>query len=147
MISKIVRNKTKIAIVIVLVGLLACVRFFEQSLFYDPFLEFFKEDFQNKPLPSYDFTKLFLGLTFRYLLNAIVSLGIIDVVFKDRQLIKITFFLYGLFFVLLMAAFFGLLSVFETSDYMTLFYVRRFLIQPLFLILFLPAFYYQKKVS
>jgi exosortase F-associated protein len=28
---------------------------------------------------------------------------------------------------------------------MILFYIRRFLIQPIFLLLFLPAFYYQKQ--
>ncbi|MFY7758816.1 MAG: exosortase F system-associated membrane protein, partial [Flavobacterium stagni] len=28
-----------------------------------------------------------------------------------------------------------------------LFYLRRFLIQPLFLLLFVPAFYYQKRIK
>lgn len=145
--SRILRNKAKIAVVIALVGLLACVRLLEQSLFYDPFLEFFKEDFKNKPLPEYVPLKLFLGLVLRYGINTLLSLGVIYMVFKDRQLIRLTSFLYALFFVLLMAAFFGILTFFKTPDYMLLFYIRRFLIQPLFLVLFLPAFYYQKKVS
>ncbi|MEW5674956.1 exosortase F system-associated protein [Flavobacterium enshiense] len=145
--KKLLENKAKIAAVIALIGMLACVRLFEQSLFYDPFLEFFKGDFKDKPLPEYNVLKLFLGLVMRYVVNMVLSLGVIYVVFKDRQLVKLTSFLYAIFFVLLMLAFFGMLSFFQNPDYMLLFYIRRFLIQPLFLVLFLPAFYYQKKVS
>ena len=40
-----------------------------------------------------------------------------------------------------------LLHFSKTQDYLFVFYVRRFLIQPLFLILFVPAFFYQKSVN
>ncbi|WP_374707786.1 exosortase F system-associated protein [Flavobacterium sp. J372] len=35
----------------------------------------------------------------------------------------------------------------EKPNLLALFYIRRFLIQPLFLILFIPAFYYQRRNS
>ncbi|MGX7667037.1 exosortase F system-associated membrane protein [Flavobacterium pedocola] len=143
----ILRNKGKIGVVLLLVTLLAIIRFFEKTLFYDPFLVFFKGDFQNENLPEYNGLQLFFGLLFRYVLNTVISLGIIYVIFKEIPLLKFAGFLYAVLFVVLAAAFFGLLSFSETPDYMMLFYIRRFLIQPLFLVLFLPAFYYQKKVS
>ena len=36
---------------------------------------------------------------------------------------------------------------FGETNKMNLFYIRRFIIQPIFLILFIPAFYYQKKIK
>ena len=45
----------------------------------------------------------------------------------------------------LMIAFVLLLNTSADGDHMALFYVRRFLIQPLFLLLLLPAFYFHKR--
>lgn len=145
MLSTLLRNKVTITVVTLLVGLLAAIRFFEQSLFYDPFLNFFKGEFQNENLPDYDAIQLFLGLLLRYLLNTSLSLAIIYAVFRELPLLKFAALLYGILFVLLITAFFVLLHFTDHPDYMLLFYLRRFLIQPLFLVLFLPAFYYQKK--
>ena len=124
-----------------MVVLLVAVRIFEDRLFYDPFLLFFKHE--GKVLPGYNGFKLFLALAFRYLLNSGFSLGIIWLVFKDRAVLKLTTVLYIVFFILLIAALFMVLAT-DAPSHLLLFYVRRFLIQPLFLILFLPAFYYQK---
>ena len=145
MLSMLLRNKITITVVTLLVGLLAAIRFFEQSLFYDPFLDFFKGEFQNENLPDYDAIQLFLGLFLRYLLNTSLSLAIIYAVFRELPLLKFAALLYGILFVLLITTFFVLLRFTDYPDYMLLFYLRRFLIQPLFLVLFLPAFYYQKK--
>lgn len=143
----ILENKAKIFWVILLVALLALVRFFEAELFYDPFLSFFKGEFQNAPLPEYDGWNLFLGLSLRYFINTIISLAIVYVVFKDLNLVKFAGLLYAFFFFILICVFYGVLNCSDKPDFMTLFYLRRFLIQPLFLLVFLPAFYYQRKVS
>lgn len=147
MLKKIWRNKVTLVWVFLLVLLLACVRLFEKYMFYDPFLEFFRGEFQNAQLPLYNTVRLFLGLLFRYFLNSGLSVAIIYIVFKDVQLAKVVSMLYAVFLVVLIAVFFGILNFSEKPDYMVLFYVRRFLIQPIFLVLFLPAFYYQKKNS
>lgn len=139
------RNKKKLIWVAVFVFLLALIRLFEKQLFYDPFLDFFKGEFQNAQLPEYKSVSLFFGLVFRYFLNSVVSIAVIYVVFKDLPLTKFTTVLYLIFFLVLIGLFFGILKFSDQPDYMFLFYVRRFLIQPLFLVLFLPAFYYQKK--
>jgi exosortase F-associated protein len=134
----------KIAIITLLIVLLVLVRGFENQLFYDPFLEYFKKDFNSLALPFYDVTQLFLGLLFRYTINMVLSLAILYVIFKEIEMIQFTSILYGFFFLVLMIAFFMVLTY--GGEYKeTLFYIRRFLIQPIFLILFIPAFYYQKK--
>ena len=145
MLQMLLRNKMKVVSVVLLVLFLALIRLFEKHLFYDPFLEFFKGEFQNAQLPQYDAVPLFFGLVFRYFLNSALSIAVIHVVFKEVTLTKFTTALYLIFFLVLIGLFFGILKFSDQPDYMFLFYVRRFLIQPLFLVLFLPAFYYQKK--
>jgi exosortase F-associated protein len=44
-----------------------------------------------------------------------------------------------------MIVFVFLLESSAAGEHMALFYVRRFLIQPLFLLLLLPAFYFHKR--
>jgi exosortase F-associated protein len=146
MLKKVLNNKVSILLLILFALGLVLVRAFENQLFYDPFLQFFKYDYQNKPLPAFDKSKLAVGLLFRYVLNMFFSLGIIYLLFKKRQLLKFSTMLFILLFIVLMILFFGTLHFFEQPDYLVLFYVRRFLIQPLFLVLFIPAFYYQQMV-
>lgn len=142
MLKGILKNKNQIAIIGILVTLLIAIRFFEETIFYDPFLDFFKTDFQNKSLPEYDSTRLFLSLFIRYFLNTFCSLGILYFLFKDKNIIQLSTLLLVVFFLILITLFAFELKY--TNDYMLLFYTRRFLIQPLFLILFIPAFYYQR---
>ena len=85
------------------------IRIVEQTLFYDPLLNYFKSDYTNFPLPLLDNFKLFFGLFFRYLLNTIVSIAIIYVAFKDFGLVKFASILYLIFFVILIAIFFFVL--------------------------------------
>jgi exosortase F-associated protein len=125
--------------------LIICIRFFENNLFYDPFLEFFKSDFQNKPLPSFDGFKLTINIFFRYFLNAIISILIIFLLFKNKNHVKVASFLYVFLFLILISVLAYLLFISKNPDYLTLFYVRRFLIQPLLILLLIPAFYFQKK--
>lgn len=129
------------------IAILVLIRIYESNLFYDPFLEFFNNATQNKTIPKYDGFKLFFGLLFRYLINSICTVFIIYLLFKETTLVKLASFLLLAFFVILTILFFCLLKFSANSDVVILFYVRRFLIQPLFLLLFVPAFYYQKSVN
>lgn len=142
------QNRKNKAINISVIGILALslllIRMFEKDLFYDPFLEFFHGDTQNKIVPEFDPFKLFLGILFRYFMNGIFTILILYFLFKDFSIVKLTSFLLLIFFVVLIILFFSLLYFSESPDYLFVFYVRRFLIQPLFLILFVPAFFYQK---
>jgi exosortase F-associated protein len=144
MLNKIGGNKVKILITIFIVMCFGLVRTFESQLFYDPFLEYFESDFNNLPFPKVDVFKLFCGLFLRYWLNTILSLILIYALFRDREILKFSTFLYVFFLVILFVLFFVILSCFPEGNWL-LFYVRRFIIQPIFVLLFIPAFYYQQQ--
>lgn len=145
MLQKILNSKLVAAQFLFLVVLLVLVRAFENQLFYDPFLDFFKKDFTMLRLPNFDSTQLFFGLLFRYFLNTAFSLGIIYIFFKDLTTLRFSFILYLFFFGILIVTFFYIVFL-ESGHYnWLLFYIRRFLIQPIFVLLFIPGFYYQKQ--
>ena len=147
MLKKLLNNKSDVAIGIFLIGLLIAIRAYEDTLFYDPFLNYFKENYTNLSLPNINPIKLFLSLGFRYYLNSIISLAILHLLFKDAKIAKFSTVLYLLFGTVLMVSFFFVLMKMGDNHKMILFYVRRFIIQPIFLILFIPAFYYQNKIK
>lgn len=144
MLKILLANKIRFCVALLLILLLVSVRAYENSLFYDPFLSYFKGDFNVMPLPKYDLLPFLMGLLFRYGLNSVLSLGLIYVLFKDLLMIKFASFLYLFFFVALIVLFFSIIYYSGSHNNWLLFYVRRFLIQPILVLLFIPAFYYQK---
>ncbi|KIC00453.1 MULTISPECIES: exosortase F system-associated protein [unclassified Flavobacterium] len=144
MLNNILQNKSRIFLLIVFVFLLAGIRAYENQLFYDPFLVYFERDYKELPLPEFNSIQLFLGLLFRYFLNTIISLGIIYVIFRETELVKFASVLYVLFFLILIIAFYCIIYFYGNHNNLILFYVRRFLIQPILILLFIPGFYYQK---
>lgn len=145
MLQKLIRNKVKIAWSLFLILLLVLIRAFENNLFYDPFLNYFKDEYARLPFPQLNIFKLFFSLGLRFYLNSAISLLLLYVIFKDEQIVKFTAFLYVVLGSILMISFIFTLHFFGEESKMTLFYIRRFLIQPIFILLFIPAFYYQKQ--
>jgi exosortase F-associated protein len=125
-------------------GLLVLIRFFEDRLFYDPYLLFFENDYLYIDSPRRETLKLVLFTTLRYVLNSLISLGILYVVFKDSSVVKFAALIYGVAYLLLLAPFLYYVINPRQADYYLFFNVRRFLIQPLILLILLPAFYYSK---
>ena len=147
MLQKLIRNKSKIGWSLFLILLLVLIRAFEDTLFYDPFLHYFKDEYAHLPFPQINIFKLFFSLGMRFYLNSVISLFLLYVVFKDTQIVKFTAFLYMVLGSVLMISFIFTLNFFGEEHKMTLFYIRRFLIQPIFILLFIPAFYYQKQIK
>ncbi|WP_343705373.1 exosortase F system-associated protein [Flavobacterium sp.] len=142
MLNNLKENKIKIFATIAVVIGFALIRTFERKLFYDPFLVYFNADFQSIPYPPVENLKLFAGLFFRYSLNSILSLALIYALFQDRDILKFSLLVYSAFLVIFLIAFFIILEYFPDGSWL-LFYVRRFLIQPILILLFIPGFYYQ----
>ncbi|WP_432411785.1 exosortase F system-associated membrane protein [Rasiella sp. SM2506] len=134
----------KIVLVFLGLVLLVLVRLFEESLFYDPLLKFFKTDHTTQPLPDFEMGKLLGHTLLRYLINGVISIGILWVIFQKKGVVTFSVFLYGTLVILLITVFFILVNTSEAGPHLLLFYVRRFLIQPLFLLLLVPAFYMQR---
>lgn len=135
----------KIIILFLLFGVLVLIRVFENSLFYDPFLMFFKNDYLYIDSPRREVFKLTAFTSIRYLLNTFISLGIIYVLFKDISIVKFSALLYSLAFLFLIVLYLYFVINPRQEDYYLFFNVRRFLIQPLLLLLLIPAFYYYKQ--
>jgi len=133
-------------LIVIFAFLLILIRYFESTLFYDPLLEYFKGDYKKLSIPEMDLWKLHLHVGVRYLLNSVISLAIIGLVFKDREILKLSGIIYLALFVLLLIPFsIILITATSETDPWALFYIRRFLIHPVFLLLLLPAFYFHKK--
>ena len=138
-------RSVKISLLLLFVFLLLLIRYIEDSLFYDPLISFFKSDYSINEMPAVITVKLFANIALRFIMNTIISLLILWVFFNDIEIIKVSSFLYAIFFVILIATFYYLFFHSDSDSLLSLFYVRRFLIQPLFLLILLPAFYFQKK--
>jgi exosortase F-associated protein len=147
MLKHLLNNKFRFFILGSLVLFLALIRIVEESLFYDPYLNYFKADFTNLQLPIVDKMKLFFSLFFRYSLNTIISISFIQIAFKDVNFSKFVAVLYGLLFTILIIIFYFVTEFYAQENKMLLFYIRRFLIQPLFLLLFIPGYLIQKRLN
>lgn len=134
----------KYAVLMLLFLGLILIRAFENELFYDPYLEFFKNDYLSLDSPRRELLKLVLFVTLRFVLNSVISLVILYVLFKDLSIVKFAALVYVLAYVVLITLFLFYVVNPKQEDYIIFFNIRRFLIQPLLLILLLPAFYYHR---
>lgn len=138
------RKSVRIGLIMMLFLMLILIRALVQPYFYDPLLDYFKHDYLNASIPELNFGAYFLNIFYRYFLNTVISLAIIYLVFNDKKALYFSIKFYILLFVVLSLMLFILLKFNVTQGYLLTFYVRRFLIQPLFVFLLLPAFYYQR---
>ena len=130
-----------------LFSLLVLIRFFENELFYDPYLTFFENDYLYIDSPRREVLKVTAFTTLRYLLNTVISLSILYVFYKDISIIKFSILTYVVaYFILILIYLYFVINP-KQEDYYLFFNIRRFLIQPIILILLLPAFYYHKLKS
>ena len=140
-------NYIKYALLIVLIGFLILIRVFENELFYDPYLVFFQNDYLYIDNPRREVFKLTLFTGLRYWLNSSISLGIIHIFFGDKNMTKFSAFVYIMAFVILVFIYLYFVINPRQEDYYMFFNVRRFLIQPIILLLLVPALYYHKLKS
>lgn len=133
-------------IIAFLLALLVLIRYYESRLFYDPLLEFFSSNYLQDRVPSFKTTELLLHVFYRFFLNSLISLAIIYVAFLDKGILRFSVYLYLILFLITYPLFMFLIFTIENQNFLALFYVRRFLIQPIFVIILLPAFYYYRLV-
>ena len=147
MLQKLIKNKEKLGWSLFLTVLLVLIRAYEETLFYDPFLKYFQSEYAHLPFPQINIFKLFFSFGMRFYLNSVISLFLLYVIFNDTQIVKFSALLFIILGSVLMISFIFTLNFFGEESKMTLFYIRRFLIQPIFILLFIPGFYYQKQSS
>ena len=134
----------RILLICFLFLLLFVVRGFASVLFYDPLIDYFQNDYLYTKMPEINSWHLVVDMLFRYSLNSFLSLGIIWFIFKRKDYVQFSGLFFILAFIILIVVFMFLISGSLEYGYLLPFYIRRFIIHPLFLLLLLPAFYYQK---
>lgn len=138
------KNGLRFLSLIILVCLLIAIREVIAPFLYDPLANYFKSDYLHKPIPSINLGLLLVNILVRYILNSVVSIAIIYVLYKNIKLVWFSFKIYSIAFVFFSLCLIIILKFNEGSNYLLLFYVRRFLIQPILVLLLIPAFYLQK---
>lgn len=132
-------------IFLIIVGLVA-VRLVGGRLFYDPLIAFFHvPNYQDFSLPEIEFWKFTGALILRYSMNAILTLGLVYVIFKKLDLVKLTAIIFTIIFVILVPVFLWWAWHAEPNQYRYLFYVRRILIHPVLTLILIPALLYHDK--
>jgi exosortase F-associated protein len=122
------------------------VRMIENNIFYDPFLNYFHEANKNISFPEFEWGKLIVSHFFRFLLNLFFSCVIIHFLFKNKEWTLQGAVLITIIFAITFPIY--LYCIYDRFEigYLFSFYMRRFVIQPLILLLIVPLFYYRKQV-
>jgi exosortase F-associated protein len=124
--------------------LLVGVRVVGSSVFYDPLIDFYHGEYKTLPFPTLEYGKYALNIALRFLVNSVISLGIIYLLFRSVKHVIVSSW------VLLITGLIGvgilmfLLIVLEDPSKQAVFYVRRLLIHPLMLFILVPALYFQE---
>lgn len=126
---------------------LISVRIFEEQLFYDPFLNYFHEANKNAHFPDFVWGKLILNYLFRFFLNLLISSAVIYFIFKNKDWTFQAIVLMVLVFLITFSLYLYCIHTQFEIGYLFSFYMRRFVIQPLILLLIIPLFYYRKHLA
>ena len=135
--------------ILVLIGIagLVSVRILEDKMFYDPFLEYFKRSKSNFPFPEFNWSQLILSHLFRFVLNLFFSAVIIHFIFLSKKWTFQAIIIMVIIFAVTFPIYLYCVSEKFVIGALFSFYMRRFVIQPLILLLIVPAFFYRKKLS
>ena len=139
------KNLNWILVILGIFGLIS-VRILEDKIFYDPFLNYFHEANKNLPFPDFEWGKLIPGYIFRFILNLLFSCVVIHFWFRNKQwTIQGAVLITIIFAITFPIYLYCIYDRFEIG-YLFSFYMRRFVIQPLILLLIIPMFYYRKQM-
>ena len=138
------KKTTRIGLIVFLLFLLIGIRAFIEPFFYDPLINYYKSNYLMNSIPELKLWNYFLNIFLRYAINSLISILIIFLIFNNFKTIRFVVKFYVFAFIILSVLLFIFLQFEPLSNKLMIFYIRRFLIQPLFLFILLPAFYYQK---
>ncbi|MDH3381293.1 MAG: exosortase F system-associated protein, partial [Flavobacteriaceae bacterium] len=119
------RRIFQILIIVILVAFLAIIRSFSTEIFYDPLTLFYKHDYLSSSLPDFDLIKLSINIVYRYTLNSIISLAIIYMLFKRKDFVYFSVWVFIIGFFVFIIPFYFFIENYEKENYLLLFYVRR----------------------
>ncbi len=142
-----IKTYQKHIIAIILIFLLIAVRFFEKSYFDDGLIGFFQYDYLTEPLPKLPIFKIILIDSIRFWLNTAISILILRLYFNQSGLLKFLLLVFTISYFVSILFLYLSIENYQAGHYLSLFYSRRFLIQPLLFLLLAPALWYQKHLK
>ena len=125
---------------------LIAIRFFEKSYFDDGLICFFQHDYLTEPLPKFLIFKIIWIDSIRFWLNTAISIMILSLYFNRSGLLNFLLLIFTAGYFISMLVFYLSIESYQAGHYLILFYSRRFLIQPLLLLLLAPALWYQERL-
>ena len=135
-----------ILVAMAILGLIG-VRFLEDQLFYDPFQAYFHLSNKHALFPDFNWVPLILNYLFRFGLNLVLSAAVIYLIFRNKQWTVQAIVLMLIVFAITFPIYLYCIHTEFEIGYLFSFYMRRFVIQPLILLLIIPLFYYRKHVQ
>ena len=140
------KNLNWLLVVFGILGLIG-VRMVEDQWFYDPFINYFHEANRNVEFPVVVWPKLIVSHLFRFLLNLIFSAIVVQFIFLNKQWTLQAIILMVLVFAITFPIYLYCIYTHFDVGMLFSFYIRRFVIQPLILLLIIPMFYYRKQIQ
>lgn len=123
------------------------VRILEEKIFYDPFQAYFHLANKHASFPDFNWMPLILNYLFRFGLNLLLSAGIVYLIFKNKKWTIQALVLMLIVFAITFPIYLYCIQTRFEIGYLFSFYMRRFVIQPLILLLIIPLFYYRQHVE
>lgn len=127
-------------------GLIA-IRMLEDRIFYDPFLAYFHQASKDAVFPDFLWGKILLNYFFRFLLNLLFSAVIVQCIFRNKKWTLQAVVLMCIVFAVTLPLYLYCIHTKFEIGYLFSFYMRRFVIQPLILLLIIPMFYYRRQMQ
>ena len=122
------------------------VRILEDQIFYDPFINYFHIANKHAHFPDFEWFKVIINYVLRFGFNLILSAIIIHFIFKNKDwTVQAVILMLIIFAITLPIYLYCIDNKFEIG-YLFSFYIRRFVIQPLILLMIIPLFYYRKQL-
>lgn len=118
---------------------------FQIELFYDP-LNHFQYNPQDPQVPEIDTWKLVLSKSVRYLLNDTLGLMVIWGLFGNKKYLQFAVFVFLFGFLILLPLYLILVTNFYVETRPFLNHLHRLVLNPVLMMLLIPAFYYQKSL-
>ena len=122
--------------------LLVAVRLNESRWFPEKLIDFFGKDlYPDNPLPALGFTD-YISLLLRYLTNSILSIVFLHVWFGNERITRFLVKFFAATGIVLLLLFGIAVYTYQPGQYLFLFYIRRLIIQPVWLFILFPVIYY-----
>lgn len=136
--------KNKWFVILGAIGLIV-VYVFQMKLFYDP-LNDFRFNPKDPQAPEFDIWKLIASKTIRYIFNDSFALMVIWGLFQNKNYMKfaVAVFMFGFLILLPLYLFLVTHYYLETQSFLN--HLHRLVLNPVLMMLLIPAFYYQQSL-